>query len=81
MTTKLKEVDVLLVGLGWTGGILAKELTAAGHKVVAVQLDTSFRRMLPLGTDALLEAWVESVDGRKVRTAGRSHRSSGIAKS
>lgn len=43
----------------------------AGHKVVAVQLDTSFRRMLPLGTDALLEAWVESVEGRKVRTAGR----------
>ncbi|MBW8876651.1 MAG: PaaI family thioesterase [Acidobacteria bacterium] len=43
----------------------------AGHKVVAVQLDTSFRRMLPLGTDALLEAWVEGVEGRKVRTAGR----------
>src|SRR3982750_838363 len=37
MTTKLKEVDVLLVGLGWTGGILAKELTAAGHKVVALE--------------------------------------------
>ena len=30
MATKLKEVDVLLVGLGWTGGILAKELTEAG---------------------------------------------------
>jgi acyl-coenzyme A thioesterase PaaI-like protein len=43
----------------------------AGHRVVAVQLDTSFRRMLPLGTDARLEAWVEAVDGRKVRTAGR----------
>src|SRR6185503_14272954 len=26
-----------LVGLGWTGGILAKELTAAGHKVVALE--------------------------------------------
>ena len=37
MATKLKEVDVLLVGLGWTGGILAKELTAAGHKVVALE--------------------------------------------
>jgi gluconate 2-dehydrogenase alpha chain len=37
MTTKLKEVDVLLVGLGWTGGILAKELTAAGHQVVALE--------------------------------------------
>jgi acyl-coenzyme A thioesterase PaaI-like protein len=43
----------------------------AGHKVVAVQLDTSFRRMLPLGTDTLLEAWVERVDGRKVWAAGR----------
>ena len=42
-----------------------------GHKVVAVQLDTSFRHLLPLGTDALLEAWVEGVEGRKVRTAGR----------
>ena len=37
MATKLKEVDVLLVGLGWTGGILAKELTAAGHQVVALE--------------------------------------------
>jgi ATP-dependent helicase YprA (DUF1998 family) len=37
MTTKLKEVDVVLVGLGWTGGILAKELTAAGHQVVALE--------------------------------------------
>jgi len=43
----------------------------AGHKVVAVQLDTSFRRMLPLGTDAWLEAWVERTEGRKVWTASR----------
>src|SRR5258708_1464459 len=43
----------------------------AGHKVVAVQLDTSFRRMLPLGTDAWLEAWVERAEERKVWTAGR----------
>ena len=42
----------------------------AGHKVVAAQLDTSFRRMLPLGTDATLEAWVEKVDERKVWTRG-----------
>ena len=32
MATKLKEVDVVIVGLGWTGGILAKELSAAGHE-------------------------------------------------
>src|SRR5881227_2202011 len=37
MTTKLREVDVLIVGLGWTGGILAKELTEAGMKVVALE--------------------------------------------
>jgi acyl-coenzyme A thioesterase PaaI-like protein len=43
----------------------------AGHLVVAVRLDTSFQRMLPLGTDALLEAWVERMEGRKVWTLGR----------
>ena len=37
MAKKLKEVDVVLVGLGWTGGILAKELSAAGLKVVALE--------------------------------------------
>ena len=37
MVTKLKEVDVVVVGLGWTGGILAKELSAAGMKVVALE--------------------------------------------
>ena len=37
MVTKLKEVDVVIVGLGWTGGILAKELTEAGLKVVALE--------------------------------------------
>src|SRR6202048_1491043 len=37
MTTKLREVDVVIVGLGWTGGILAKELTEAGMKVVALE--------------------------------------------
>src|SRR5882757_3501946 len=37
MTTKLKEADVVIVGLGWTGGILAKELAEAGMKVVALE--------------------------------------------
>ncbi len=37
MATKLKEVDAVIVGLGWTGGILAKELTEAGMKVVALE--------------------------------------------
>src|SRR3954452_22629884 len=37
LATKLKEVDVVLVGLGWTGGILAKELSEAGLEVVALE--------------------------------------------
>ena len=37
MTTKMKEVDVVVVGLGWTGGILSKELAEAGLKVVALE--------------------------------------------
>src|ERR1700733_7766633 len=30
MATKLKDVDAVIVGLGWTGGILAKELDGGG---------------------------------------------------
>ncbi|MGZ5961703.1 MAG: GMC family oxidoreductase, partial [Rhizomicrobium sp.] len=37
MATKLKEVDTVIIGLGWTGGILAKELAEAGLKVVALE--------------------------------------------
>ena len=37
MATRLKDVDVVIIGLGWTGGILAKELTEAGMKVVAIE--------------------------------------------
>jgi acyl-coenzyme A thioesterase PaaI-like protein len=43
----------------------------AGHLAVAARLDTSFQRMLPLGTDATLEGWVEREEGRKIWTAGR----------
>ena len=37
MAIRLKEVDVVIVGLGWTGGILAKELSEAGMRVVALE--------------------------------------------
>src|ERR1700744_1807993 len=37
MATKLKQVSVVIAGLGWTGGLLAKELTEAGLKVVALE--------------------------------------------
>ncbi len=41
-----------------------------GHVVVAAHLGIDFRRMIPLGTDTALEAWVERVEGRKVWTRG-----------
>lgn len=34
---KMTEVDVVLVGAGWTGGILGKELAEAGFKVVCLE--------------------------------------------
>jgi len=43
----------------------------SGHCVVAARLVTESRGMLPLGTVATFEAWVESIDGRKVGTRAR----------
>src|SRR5262245_36586726 len=37
MTTLLKEVDAVMVGMGWTGSILARELTKAGLTVVGLE--------------------------------------------
>lgn len=37
MATKLKPVDAVMIGVGWTGGILAKELTDAGLSVVGLE--------------------------------------------
>jgi gluconate 2-dehydrogenase alpha chain len=37
MATKLKEVDIVLVGFGLTGGIIAKELSGRGLKIVALE--------------------------------------------
>jgi gluconate 2-dehydrogenase alpha chain len=37
MAQRLPEVEVVLVGMGWTGALLAKELTDAGRKVVALE--------------------------------------------
>jgi acyl-coenzyme A thioesterase PaaI-like protein len=41
-----------------------------GHRVVAGRISVHFRKMLPLGSDVLIEAWVDHVDGRKVHTRG-----------
>jgi gluconate 2-dehydrogenase alpha chain len=33
----MKAVDVVIVGFGWTGAIMAKEMTEAGQSVVALE--------------------------------------------
>ncbi|QCR32668.1 GMC family oxidoreductase [Lysinibacillus sp. SGAir0095] len=37
MVTTLPKTDVVLIGVGWTGGILAAELTKKGYKVVGLE--------------------------------------------
>jgi gluconate 2-dehydrogenase alpha chain len=37
MVTRLPETDVVIVGMGWAGGIIAKELAAAGLRVVGLE--------------------------------------------
>ena len=37
MATMLKEVDAVVIGVGWTGSIIARELTKAGLKVVGLE--------------------------------------------
>lgn len=37
MAVKMPEVDVVIVGVGWAGGILAAELTKAGLRVVGLE--------------------------------------------
>ena len=37
MATMLKEVDAVCIGVGFTGSILARELTKAGLKVVGLE--------------------------------------------
>jgi gluconate 2-dehydrogenase alpha chain len=37
MATKLPPVDILIVGMGWTGGILAKELAPTGLKIAVLE--------------------------------------------
>ncbi len=37
MAKKLPPTDVVIVGLGWTGAILAQQLCATGLRVVAIE--------------------------------------------
>jgi gluconate 2-dehydrogenase alpha chain len=46
MAMRLPAVDVVLVGVGWTGGILAKELSEAGYRVVGLE-QGQMRRTVP----------------------------------
>ena len=46
MGTRLPKVDAVIVGFGWTGSILAKELTDAGLQVVAIERG-GFRDTVP----------------------------------
>jgi acyl-coenzyme A thioesterase PaaI-like protein len=42
-----------------------------GHHVVAARIGVTYLHILPLGTDATVEAWLEVVDGRKVSVRSR----------
>ena len=57
MATRLKGVDIVIVGLGWTGGILAKELGETGLSIVALERgkprDTNPDFMMPTIHDEL----------------------------
>ena len=37
MATKLKSADIVVVGLGWTGGILARQLAETGLSIVVLE--------------------------------------------
>jgi gluconate 2-dehydrogenase alpha chain len=37
MATRLKEVDAVMIGMGWTGSIMARELTKAGLTVIGLE--------------------------------------------
>jgi acyl-coenzyme A thioesterase PaaI-like protein len=60
---------------GSTAAVLDEAMGAAawqaGHAVVAVNLNVDLQAMLPLGTDARFDAWVERVEGRKVYCRAR----------
>ncbi len=42
----------------------------AGYPVVAARIAIDFRAMVPIGLEGTIEARIEQVDGRKIRTRG-----------
>ena len=49
----------------------------AGQTVVAAKLTINYKKMFPLKTIAIIEAWVESIKGRKVITKSKMYDSNG----
>lgn len=43
----------------------------AGHLALAAQVTIHYKNMLPLGTVAIVEAWVSGTQGRRVHARGR----------
>jgi choline dehydrogenase-like flavoprotein len=37
MATKLPATDIVIIGLSWTGSIIAESMTKAGYNVVAIE--------------------------------------------
>jgi acyl-coenzyme A thioesterase PaaI-like protein len=50
----------------------------AGYPSVSARLVIDFRGMVPLGTNATIETWVESVEGRKVSLRAKMVDADGI---
>ena len=44
MAKKMKAVDAVMVGMGWTGSIMARELTKAGLTVVGLERGATIAR-------------------------------------
>lgn len=43
----------------------------AGHRVIAARITVDFRKMVPIGMTATIEARVEAIHGRKIHTRAR----------
>src|SRR3978361_34283 len=71
MATKLKEVDAVIVGLGWTGGILAKELAEAGLKVVALERGAMRSTDKDYAVPNILEGWRYGVRHDRMQNTAR----------
>jgi acyl-coenzyme A thioesterase PaaI-like protein len=50
----------------------------AGHPVVAARLEVDFRAAVPLFAPCRVEAWVESVNGRKIWAQAEVRSASGV---